>query len=160
MEYFTYLAMPQEFYQEEEAEAILRLAARRGATGGMSREALMRVAGEVGISPEEVEQAERQLSGQRDQTNLAAEFKRSQQVDFLERMASYAATSAFMIGIWYFTGRGFFWPAFVILAMGIGVATDVPKYLFVGGSSYQQAFSRWLAKRERKALKEQARDES
>ena len=145
--------MPQEFYQEDEAEAILRLAARRGATGGMSREALLRVAGEVGISQEEVEAAERQLTGQREDVDLALEFRRCQRVDFAERIASYVGTSALMVGIWYFIGPRFFWPAIVILAMGIGVVTDIPKYLFVGGSAYQQAFVRWKAKRERKALK-------
>ena len=145
--------MPQEFYEEDEAEAILRLAARRGATGGMSREALMRIAGEVGISPEAVDEAERQLTGQQENANLAIEFRRSQRVDFVERLGTYAATSAFMVGIWFFTGRGFFWPAFVIRAMGIGVVTEIPKYLFVGGSAYQLAFTKWKAKRERKALR-------
>jgi len=145
--------MPHEFYQEDEAEAILRLAARRGETGGMSREALLRVAGEVGISAEAVEQAELQLAGQREDEDLATEFRRKQRVDFVERLASYAATSGFMIGIWFFTGHGFFWPAFVILAMGIGVVTDIPKHFFVGGTSYQSSFTRWKTKRERKALK-------
>ncbi|MHB8635178.1 MAG: 2TM domain-containing protein [Fimbriimonadaceae bacterium] len=144
--------MPHEFYDEDEAEAILRLAARRGATGGMTREALLRVAGEVGISPEAVEEAERQLAGQREEVDLAAEFRRRQRVDFTERLATYVGTSAFMVGIWFFTGRGFFWPAFVILALTLGIATDIPKYLFVGGSSYQHAFARWKSKRERRAL--------
>jgi hypothetical protein len=145
--------MPQEFYQEDEAEAILRLAARRGATGGMSREALMRVAGEVGISPEDVEQAERQLASQQEDIGLAEEFRKRQRVDFVERLASYIGTSAFMTGIWWFTGHpSFFWPAFVMLAMGIGFVTDIPRYLFVGGSSYQRAFVKWKVKRARKAL--------
>lgn len=146
--------MPQEFYQEDEAEAILRLAARRGETGGMSREALLRVAGEVGISPEAVEEAERQLTGQREDVNLAAEFRRKQRVDFAEHTASYIGTCALVTGIWFFIGHhGFFWPGIVILAMGASIIKDVPSHFFPGGSAYQQEFIKWKAKRERKALK-------
>ena len=127
----------------------------------MSREELVRLAGEVGISPEAVEEAERQLRGQREDTNLAAEFHRRQRSDFVEKLASFLGTNVFMVGIWYVTGRGYFWPAFVILATLIGVISAVPAHFFVGGSSYQQAFTRWKAKRERKALKaSQASDET
>ena len=145
--------MPQEFYQEDEAEEILRLAARRGVTGGMSREVLLRVAGEVGISAEEVEQAERQLAGQREDVSVAVEFRRKQRVDFAEQLASLLGTSALVTGIWYFIGHhGFFWPGIVMLAMGVNVIKDVPKHFFPGGSAYQQAFAKWKAKRARKAL--------
>ena len=146
--------MPQEFYQEDEAEAILRLAARRGETGGMSRDALLKVAGEVGISAEQVELAERQLAGLREDQDLAAEFRRKQRVDFAERFASFVGTGALVTGIWYFIGHhGFFWPGIVILAIGVGVVKEIPEHFFAGGSSYQQAFAKWKAKRERKALK-------
>jgi hypothetical protein len=146
--------MPQDFYQEDEAEAILRLAARRGVTGGMSRDALLRVAGEVGISPDAVEEAERQLAGQRADVELAAEFRRKQRVDYSERLASFIGTGALLTGIWYFIGHSlFFWPGIVMVVMAGSLVKDFPEHFFSNGSSYQQAFAKWKVKRDRKALK-------
>ena len=38
---------------------------------------------------------------------------------------SFIVINIIMIVIWYATGRGYFWPAWVILATGIGLAFDV-----------------------------------
>ncbi|GAA0922557.1 2TM domain-containing protein [Pseudonocardia zijingensis] len=42
--------------------------------------------------------------------------------DFPGHVAIYLAVNLFLIGIWWFTGAGFFWPVFPIFAWGIGVA--------------------------------------
>ena len=150
--------MPQEFFQEDEAEAILRLAANRGVSGGMSREALMRLAGEVGISPEAVEDAERLLAGQHADAALAEEFRRKQRVDFSELIGARVTVSAILVVVWWFAGHThFFWPAIPILVILVGVVGDIPKHLFVKSSAYQLAFAKWKAKRDLKALKAEAR---
>ena len=38
---------------------------------------------------------------------------------------SFIVINIIMIVIWYATGRGYFWPAWVLLATGIGLAFDV-----------------------------------
>ena len=53
--------MPQGFYDEEEADAILRLAAQKPMVGGMSRERLLATAAELGISEQAVAEAEQTL---------------------------------------------------------------------------------------------------
>jgi len=47
---------------------------------------------------------------------------------FRKRIASYAATSAFLLGINYMTGDGFWWAIFPILGMGFSVASSLGKF--------------------------------
>jgi hypothetical protein len=42
--------------------------------------------------------------------------------DFTTNLVSYAVINAMLIGIWAVTGAGYFWPIWVILGWGIGIA--------------------------------------
>jgi len=42
--------------------------------------------------------------------------------DFWGHVAAYIIVNAFLVGLWYFTGAGYFWPGWVIGGWGIGVA--------------------------------------
>jgi hypothetical protein len=42
--------------------------------------------------------------------------------DFGSHVAAYVVVNAFVIGIWAFTGTGYFWPAWLIGAWGVGLA--------------------------------------
>jgi 2TM domain len=45
-----------------------------------------------------------------------------QKSDFGAHLLVYLLVNAFLVGIWAFTGAGFFWPAFPLFGWGIGVA--------------------------------------
>lgn len=36
-------------------------------------------------------------------------------------LLTYVAVNLFLVGVWAFTGRGYFWPIWVMLGWGIGV---------------------------------------
>jgi hypothetical protein len=40
---------------------------------------------------------------------------------FGQNVVSYVVVNAFLVGIWALTGGGYFWPAWVIGAWGIGI---------------------------------------
>ena len=40
---------------------------------------------------------------------------------FWQNVASYVVINAFLIGIWWFTGHGYFWPMWVLLGWGFGL---------------------------------------
>ena len=42
--------------------------------------------------------------------------------DFKAHLAAYVIVNAFLVGVWYFTGPGCFWPGWVLLGWGIGLA--------------------------------------
>lgn len=41
--------------------------------------------------------------------------------DFVGHLISYITVNALLIGIWWTTGHGFFWPVFILLGWGIGI---------------------------------------
>jgi 2TM domain len=44
--------------------------------------------------------------------------------DFAAHLLIYLLVNAFLVGIWTFTGAGFFWPVFPLFGWGIGVAMN------------------------------------
>ena len=47
-----------------------------------------------------------------------------QRRDFGAHLFVYLVVNAFLIGIWAFTGTGFFWPAFPLFLWGIGLVIN------------------------------------
>jgi uncharacterized membrane protein YecN with MAPEG domain len=43
------------------------------------------------------------------------------QRDFASHVVAYVVINAFLVGIWAFTGAGYFWPAWVLGAWGAGL---------------------------------------
>jgi hypothetical protein len=41
--------------------------------------------------------------------------------DFSSHVVSYVIVNAVLVVIWYFSGRGYFWPMWVMIGWGIGV---------------------------------------
>ena len=44
--------------------------------------------------------------------------------DFATHVVVYVLVNAFLVAIWAFTGRDFFWPIFPILGWGIGLGAN------------------------------------
>ena len=44
--------------------------------------------------------------------------------DFRGHVVAYVVVNAFLVGVWYFTGAGYFWPIWVMGGWGIGVALN------------------------------------
>jgi hypothetical protein len=41
---------------------------------------------------------------------------------FYSHLTAYVLVNLMLVAIWYFTGRGYFWPGWVLLFWGIGLA--------------------------------------
>jgi hypothetical protein len=44
--------------------------------------------------------------------------------EFGRHVVAYIVVNAMLIGIWYFTGAGYFWPVWVLGGWGIGLALN------------------------------------
>jgi len=44
--------------------------------------------------------------------------------DFIAHVVTYVLVNAMLIGIWAISGAGYFWPAWVILGWGVGLALN------------------------------------
>src|SRR5688572_27639254 len=118
-------------YNDQDAEEILRIASRESAANGMSRDVLLKTAEELGISPDAVARAEEQLVMKRqadriqeEDKELRKQFEDERRGKFMADFWSYLGVNAGLIGIWWFTGHNYFWPAWVLLGWGMGVVAD------------------------------------
>jgi len=144
----------QQFYEEKDAEEILRLAARDSTAGGMTRDRLVQTAAELGITPEAVERAERQLVQKREADRIAEEevelrkqFKAERRRGFMNEIYSFLGTNGMMVGIWWMTGHEYFWPGWLMLAWGIGLVSSFASAFL--GKDEDKKFRRWLRRRSR-----------
>jgi len=146
----------QQFYEDSDAEEILRLASRDAVSGGMTRERLMQTAAELGISPDAVERAEQQLTKKREadriqqeEAELRNQFRKERRKSFYNDLGSYIGVNAFLFGIWIFANhaQGHPWPLWVLGGWGIGVFSDFWD-TFIAGDE-EKKFRRWLKRRNR-----------
>lgn len=145
----------QRFYEEDEAEQILRLAASFSSpTGAMSRERLLATAAELGISPEAVDLAEQQYSRQRTDVAERAEFDAIQRREFYGHLASYVIVNVFLVAVNLVTDASYFWAMWPILGWGLGIAFHVVETFFKSSESYREEFEKWQAKRNKRAARE------
>jgi hypothetical protein len=137
----------QEFYNEEEAEQILRLAASRSAPGGMSRERLLEVADELGITPEAVAEAERLHRGKATEEQEYRLFLKEQKSGFYGHLVSYLIVNAFLFAINVITSPGNLWFMYPMLGWGIGIAFHAAATFLRGNSIHSEAFRDWQRER-------------
>jgi hypothetical protein len=142
--------MPQQYYEEDDAEAILRLAAQKTTVGGMSRERLLETAAELGISEEAVRDAERSILENKAENGVRAEFDAHIKREFWTHFSSYLGTIAFMVAINLITSPHNFWAIWIIVPWGIGVAAHFSGAFLRGSSEYGENYEKWKLKKEGK----------
>jgi len=144
----------QRFYSEEEAQQILHHATQSVPINAMSRDELIRAAGEMGIAPEAIEKAEAEiaakreaeLSAERDE-RLRKEFNRYYRGKVFDHMWGFISSNLVFIGIWFFTGAGYFWPLWIFGFWGFSMIGGLGSMLF-SGSRREKAYAKWLARRQ------------
>jgi hypothetical protein len=60
--------------------------------------------------------------GTEEQLRQAAIKRLKKRRDFRNHVVTYVIINAFLVVIWYFTDRGYFWPMWVMIGWGIGLA--------------------------------------
>ncbi len=148
----------EKFYSDEEAEAILREAARldRPSGAGQSRDRLLATAAELGISPEAVQQAETKVAEAVQTTRDRTEFELSRRSKLREQVMSFVGVSVMLLGINLFT-EGFsmnlssFWSLYAIGIYGFFVLSDLFQFYVRSPARNEAAFAKW---REKKHFKE------
>lgn len=140
------------YYDENDAEEILRLAARDGGSGRVDKEKLLAMAAELGIPPEAVARAERELVAKKEidaeaeaEKRDREEFRRRRTRNLVAGASSWLTLSALMVGIWFLSGRGDFWPAWIIFFGAFGFLPGV--FHRFGGSS-EDEFQRWRRRKQ------------
>jgi len=134
-------------YQEEEAEQILRLAASLSPSiGTIDRDRLLTTAAELGITPEAVEEAERQIADMRVEQAYREEFALRARREFNIHFVTFLVMNGFFFLMNVATGLHVIWFIYISLCWGIGLAFHSLMTFHSSGSMYQDAYDRWRDK--------------
>lgn len=131
----------QQFYEESEAQAVLRRASeiQIGDSGQLSRDELVRAAGEMGISEEALARAEAERSEMQERD----EYKRERRKDFHSHLVPYLIINGFLLLLNLVTSPKHLWFIYPALGWGIGLAT----HAFTHFSGMDESFESWREKR-------------
>ena len=159
--------MPNEpVYDDAEVEEILKRALDRGGNvDGLSHAELAEVAAEVGLSPEELEQAARSVLASRaerrdreDAARVLAERKRSRRRGLAQHAATWGVIGAGLAALDYFTGSpGISWALFPIIGWGTAVGLHGVGLAFRDDEKELRAIARQLRKQRERAAREAER---
>lgn len=145
--------MPDEHLKsDEDVEQILRLAVQM--PGGMGsedlRSRLNAVAEEMGISPEQLQQAEEQYRAEKDRKEAMEEYVKEQRANFFSNLIPYILVSLGCV-FWDFrSDSSISWSIWVIIGWGIGVVGHAISAFSPNSSTYTKDFERWKRRRDRR----------
>lgn len=140
-----------ELYRQEEVQQILQLAiARQSQSGELTREQLVEIAADLGISLSELQTAEREWLVQREEQQEQQLFNRDRQGKFRQHLTKYAITNLFLIVLNLMGSGELTWSLYFLLAWGLGLSLDGWKAYQMHGEQYEYAFQKWRRKRQLK----------
>ena len=146
-----------QFYPEEEADEILRLAAGDSInTTEMTRDRLIAVAAELGISAEAVARAEEKVAAQKvaalqekDEAELFARYKQKRRQSVLSSLSGWLSTSVVLIGINLLTDHRIDWAIWPVGIWGLFEIGQVIEALMTPVAR-DERFDRWKRKQARR----------
>ncbi|MFI5385035.1 MAG: 2TM domain-containing protein [Fimbriimonadales bacterium] len=151
--------MPGErFYDENEAEEILRVAVHDShATGAMTRDRLVATAAELGIPEDAIVRAEQQIASEREEKERQkadaaelAEFKAYNRRRTWSSLGNWLGTSVILVGIDLITSHRITWSIWPVGIWGLVEIGHVIENL-MSPATRGERFERWKRKRARRA---------
>lgn len=138
----------QRFYDDDEAEQILRVAASMSSGDGhLTYDRLVDTAAELGISPEAVERAEKQVMAQRQDSALRAEFEHAQRQTFFGHLVTYLATIGGLFILNMVTSPHHLWFFWAMFGWGFGLVAHARTVFIRSSDCYNEEFEKWKAVR-------------
>lgn len=136
-------------YTSEDAQQILQRAiARQAETGELSRQQLLEIAEELGISPETLTAAEQEWIQHQQETTDKALFNQERRRRFRQDLAKFGIINTLLIGMNLATTHQLGWSLYVVFIWGIAIALSAWRTFQVDGDDYERAFQRWQIKRQ------------
>jgi hypothetical protein len=139
-----------ELQSDEDIEAILKIAvARTGRLDSQTlRERLAASATELGLTPEQVAEAEEEWNREEKDRKEIAVFKAHQRKRFNELVGSCAIVAVFLTAVNVITDRTVLWVIWPILAFVVGIAFEARETFFSKNEHFQERFEKWKGKRQ------------
>lgn len=132
-------------YSQEDVQQILQLAIARQVDDNdqeFSYQQILEIATELQISPDILQQAERDWLGKQNEVEQRHAFNLYRQSKFKKRLGNYAIINIFFLGMDLISG-GLSWSLYILLACGLAIALDIWNTFQTKGEDYEIAFQRW-----------------
>lgn len=136
-------------YHQEDLQQILNLAiAHQASCDEFSREQLVEIAAEMGISPETLLRAEGEWLAQQDQRHQHRDFNLYRRSQLRQRFGKYVIVNSFLVGLNLVSAEQLSWSLYVLLFWGLGLGLNAWSTYQLQGEEYERAFQRWHRKQQ------------
>jgi hypothetical protein len=147
------LRMTERRYSREEVDAILGRAVERERTADeLSREQLVAIAQEIGVSPTSIDRAITEITSERGDRDELLQMRRNDWRGFVAHLIPYLGVNALLVLVNVLTTR-FPWALFPILGWGIGLLS----HLFAVAMPNREELERRLQHRRERGLERERR---
>jgi hypothetical protein len=130
-------------YDSEDVQKILEIALTRKQKGEFSREQLLEMASELGISSEILEKTEKKWLVQQEEERSRHRFNTFRRRAFWGHFVSFLAVNLFLILLNLITSPSYFWAIFPILGWGLGLFFHWWSVYQSKSEDYEIAFQKW-----------------
>ncbi len=136
-------------YRSEDVQEILQRALIRKQAGEYSREQLVEMATELGITPEILQEAEQEWLAQRDEMRERRLFNAYRRKKFRAHLIPFLAVNTFLVLINLVAGGGV-WAIYPILGWGLGLFLHGWRAYQTDGEDCETKFQIWLKQRHKR----------
>ncbi|MBG1241712.1 2TM domain-containing protein [Nostoc sp. UIC 10607] len=133
-------------YDSEDVQKILQIALTRKQEGEFSREQLVEMASELGISSDILETTEKKWLAQQEEERSRRTFNTFRRKAFWTQFISFLAVNSFLILLNLITSPSYFWAIFPVLGWGLGLFFHWWSVYQTKSENYEIAFQKWRAK--------------
>lgn len=132
-------------YQQEDIQQILNLAIARQANDGgeFSREQLVEIAAELGISTDTLWEAEQEWLVQQEQRQKHQAFNLYRRNQLKKRAGKYLIVNSFLVGLNLLTAGALSWSLYILLFWGVWLGVNAWNTYQLDGEEYDRAFQKW-----------------
>ena len=136
-------------YIQQDAQEILQIAfASKQETDELSREQLVEIAVELGLSPAELAVAEQQWRLQQQDVHDKEQFNLYRRQKLKQNLIRYAIVGSFLLVLNIVTTHGIAFALSILLLWGLFLALNVWKVSQTEGEDYESSFNRWRLKKQ------------
>jgi len=136
-------------YSQGDIQQILNLAIARQTRqqDGLSRDQLMEIADEMGITAQELDEAEQSWLLNKDQQGLEQQFDLYRQQRFKRSSTRYLIVNGFFVTLDLLAGGGLGFSLYTIVGWGLGLTLQGRGTYGLEGDEYERRFQKWRRKR-------------
>ncbi|MGB5961641.1 MAG: 2TM domain-containing protein [Coleofasciculaceae cyanobacterium] len=134
-------------YQQEDIQQILNIAiAHQANDGEFTRDQLVEIATELGISTATLQEAEQQWLIKQKEGLKRQEFNLVRRNRLQKRAGKYVIINGFLVGLNYLSAGEVSWSLYILLFWGLGLGLDAWNTYQLQGEEHEQAFRKWYRK--------------